>query len=57
MVFLYLILLYKLKQNILFLKISDFKLSFSNSRLINGAPIKKFGVARNKYFGVLYRRF
>jgi hypothetical protein len=28
----------------LILKISDFKFSFSNSRLISGAPIKKFGV-------------
>ena len=45
----------KIKQRIR--KISDFRFNFSNSRLINGAPIKKLGVARNKYFGVLYLRF
>jgi hypothetical protein len=38
-------------------KISDFRLSLSNSLLINGTPIKKLGVAFNKYFGVGYRRF
>ena len=32
--------------------ISDSRFSFSNSLLINGAPIKKLGVAFNKYFGV-----
>ena len=36
---------------------ADSKSSFSNSCLISGAPIKKLGVALNKYLGVLYLRF